>query len=104
MSNFVTREEHADAIRRLDEADRDLRESIISTERVLRLETTAAISAAVTDIKTTVQAGHDNLKEDVVKIEDHLSWQDRLLAGALITIIATFIVYSLLAHYHILGK
>lgn len=102
-NDAVTRAEHIAAIARLDAADAELRASIVSTERALRTDYEDKISVAVADVKQDIAGVRQALKEDVDGVQDHLTWQDRIIGGALVTGVVTFLVYVALHFLHIHG-
>lgn len=65
--DFVRREEHNEAIRRLDQADSELRASVTVMERVLRTEFVAGMNA----MEERVTSRLDGLGE-------HLTAQDKM--------------------------
>jgi hypothetical protein len=107
----VSREEHLAAIARLDNADSELRASIVATERALRTDYEDKIAGAVLAVKddiigvrTAMSVDVGNVRDDVKDVQDHLTWQDRLVGGGLFTGGITFAVLLVLQFtQHIFG-
>lgn len=94
MTDFVTRDEHQAAIDRLDAADAELRVAHSSLERELRRDYEEKISDAVDSVKETFTERANDLKEDIGHVQDHLTWQDRTVAAAVILMLV-----AVAAHY-----
>lgn len=98
MSEFITRAEFIEAVRRLDTADAELRAGSRELERVLRADYEDKIASAVTAVGEKVETANANLKEDVNDIKEHLTWQDRMLIGSVVGAILMVAAYVVL-HY-----
>lgn len=96
--DLVTRSEFLEAIRRLDAADAELRSDTKELERVLRAEFEGKIADAIESVGDKVDTANENLKEDVTTIQNHLTWQDRMIVGGFVSI-AIFVSVSLILHY-----
>ena len=115
---YVTRSEHQEAVRRLDEADSQIRTAISNTERVLRQDYETKIGEAVATLGADISELKSDLKGDLGEVKTHLTEQDSVLTvirtqvegntwfqraavgvlAILATGVVTFIAYYLTAH------
>lgn len=105
-SEFVTREEHVEAIRRLDEADAELRKAQTELERTLRHDYEAKIADAVTNLKDEIKGVRDevktsgaDLKERIGGVKAALASQNKWALGIVATIIALTIAALIAKHF-----
>jgi hypothetical protein len=98
-AEYVTRDEHLDAIRRLEEADGELGRALVELERAMRADYESKISDAVTQMKEAISSSNDDLKGDIGQVQDHLTWQDRTVGGAVV-LFFTYLLLHFVVHIH----
>lgn len=102
MTEFITRGEYQETVRRLDEADVQLRKHMDEVENTLRQDYEEKITAAVKDMKDFVGTSFLTLGGDVKKVQDHLSWQDRLIVSSVSGFFITVLTWVVLRYaFHI---
>ena len=81
MTDYVTRSEHQEAVRRLDEADSQVRAALQNTERVLRQDYESKIGEAVASLSADIGALKSDLRGDLGEVKTHLTEQDSILSA-----------------------
>lgn len=105
MPDYVTRDEHNEAVRRLDEADAKLRDAQVNLEREIRRDYEGKIASAVSDLRAEIKGVRDDVKESsedlkgrVREVKEGLGAQNKWALSILGTVIALTLV-ALVAHY-----
>jgi hypothetical protein len=98
---FVGREEHTEAVRRLDVANAELRTMIQTTERYLSSETDRKLKDAVLqlreDLKDDLAGAKESFDAGLGGIQERLTWQNRTFGTALITLLV-LVAAALITH------
>jgi len=105
----VSQEQHDRDVARLDgaidsvrnaqvELERSLRQADADLERQLRAETAEAVRHAAEGLSNKIDEREADLKADINGLDEHLTWQDRAVGGAVLT----FVVYAALHVTHLL--